>query len=50
MANLFYVQVAFAAGDAAAWPTERLGLMIVAVFVIAGFAFALATGGKKDGN
>lgn len=38
MANLILIQEAFAAGDAAVWPDERLGIAIVAVFVVSGFA------------
>lgn len=47
MRNLFLIQEAFAAGNAAVWPDERLGIAIVAVFVIAGFAAMWLTRSKN---
>lgn len=38
MANIILVQQAFAAGDAAVWPSERTAIAIGAIFLVIGIA------------
>ena len=50
MANLFVIQEAFAAGDAAVWPDERVGVTIVIAFVVVGFLVSIFTRNHYGGN
>lgn len=47
MANLILIQTAFASGDAAAWPSERVAVMIGAIFLGIGIAVLGLTRNKN---
>ncbi len=47
MVNLFIIQEAFAGGNASTWPTERMGIVFVLIFVAVGVSIMYVTRDKN---